>query len=142
MVCPEESFRGVICKAKGVPNMDRYAIIGLTHQYISSRIDRDTYDERHALYLDEVARLNPPSPGRNGSSSGNGNPDDDAISPSEELRFVLFRHWNLYDAMFHSGYVAGRMGIWKEKGRKKLVGLLAKMGSVLRCAWPIHLRHD
>jgi hypothetical protein len=108
----------------------RYAVLGLTHQYISSRIDRDTYDERHALYLDEVARLNPPSPGRHGSSSGNGSPDDNAISPSEELRFVLFRHWNLYDAMFHSGYVAGRMGIWKEKGRKKLVGLLAKMGLV------------
>ena len=114
----------------------RYAVLGLTHQYISSRIDRDTYDERHSLYLDEVARLNPPSPGRNGLLPANGNPDDNAISPSEELRFVLFRHWNLYDAMFHSGYVAGRMGIWKEKGRKKLVGLLAKMGCVALLRFP------
>jgi cell division control protein 45 len=58
------------------------------------------------------------------------NPDDRSITKSEELRFTLFRHWNLYDAMLHSGYVAGRMSIWKEKGRKRLQGLLAKMGFV------------
>ena len=43
---------------------------------------------------------------------------------------MLFRHWTLYDAMFHSSYVAGKLGIWKEKGRQKLTGLLAKMGYV------------
>ena len=32
--------------------------------------------------------------------------------------------------MFHSSYVAGKMGIWKEQGRKRLSGLLAKMGWV------------
>ncbi len=47
---------------------------------------------------------------------------------SEELRFMLFRHWTLYDAMFHSSYVASKLGIWKEKGRQRLTGLLAKMG--------------
>jgi cell division control protein 45 len=103
----------------------RYAILGLTHQYVTSRIDRDEYETRHQLYLDEVARLNPP---RASDSIRNTDPDDQSISRSDELRFVLFRHWNLHDAMLHSGYVAGRMGIWKEKGKKKLAGLLAKMG--------------
>lgn len=41
---------------------------------------------------------------------------------------MLFRHWNLYDAMYHSSYVASKLGIWKERGRKRLTGLLAKMG--------------
>ncbi|GHJ86317.1 hypothetical protein NliqN6_2719 [Naganishia liquefaciens] len=110
-----------------------YAILGLTHQYVTSRIDRDEYDERHDLYIDEVARLNAPQ--TTGTGTGllpTGDPDNMMISESEELRFVLFRHWNLYDAMLHSGYVAGRLGVWRDKGRKQLTGLLAKMGYSLR----------
>jgi len=55
-------------------------------------------------------------------------PDDLSVRATEELRFLLFRHWNLYDAMYHSSYVAGKLGIWRERGKKKLTGLLAKMG--------------
>lgn len=108
-------------------NPARYAILGLTHQYVTSRIDRDEYDERHDLYIDEVARLNAP-PTTGSGLLPTGDPDNMTISQSEELRFVLFRHWNLYDAMLHSGYVAGRLGVWRDKGRKQLTGLLAKMG--------------
>jgi cell division control protein 45 len=63
------------------------------------------------------------------------NPDDSSIRSTEELRFTLFKHWNLYDAMLHSSYVASRLGIWKERGRKRLTGLLAKMG----CAASLHV---
>ena len=101
------------------------AILGLTYQYVSSRINRDRYEAYHGLFLDEVVRLNHEQIHRKMP-----NPDDRSIAKSEELRFTLFRHWNLYDAMLHSGYVAGRMGIWKEKGKKRLQGLLAKMGYV------------
>lgn len=118
----------------------RLAIVGLTYQYVTNKIDRDEYESRHTLYIDEIARLNPQrfaSSSQQQQSNGllpssqNGNspnPDDESISQSNELRFVLYKHWNLYEAMLHSGYVAGRMGIWREKGRKRLVGLLAKMG--------------
>jgi cell division control protein 45 len=98
-------------------------ILGLTYQYLTNRISRDTYDTYHQIYFDEVARLNPPLP-----VSNTLHPDDSSIRPSEELRFALFRHWNLYDAMYHSPYVASKLGIWKERGRKRLHGLLAKMG--------------
>jgi cell division control protein 45 len=101
------------------------AILSITHQYIASKIDRDQYEVYHGLFTDEVARLNAEPLGTKMP-----NPDDRSIANSEELRFMLFRHWNLYDAMLHSGYVASRMGIWREKGRKKLQGLLAKMGYV------------
>jgi cell division control protein 45 len=33
------------------------------------------------------------------------------------LRFCLFRHWNLYDAMFHSGYLGVKMKLWTMEGR-------------------------
>lgn len=105
---------------------DRLAILGLTFQYTTSRISRDTYDTYHSAYRDEVFRLNPqPLAGENAMSL---NPDDLSVRATEELRFMLFRHWTLYDAMLHSSYVAGKLGIWKERGRKKLTGLLAKMG--------------
>ncbi|KAF8163173.1 CDC45 family [Crassisporium funariophilum] len=99
------------------------AILGLTFQYTTSRISRDTYDTHHAIYYDEVSRLNP-----HPTNNDNGHPDDASVRATEELRFMLFRHWTLYDAMLHSSYVAGKLGIWKEKGRQKLTGLLAKMG--------------
>lgn len=75
----------------------------------------------------EVTRLNiaPANGGMNGVVH---HPDDRSIRPSEEFRFLLFRHWNLYDSMFHSGYVAGKMKLWRDRGRKNLQGLLAKMG--------------
>lgn len=30
----------------------------------------------------------------------------------EEYLFVLYRHWNLYDSMFHSPQIATKLGIW------------------------------
>ncbi|KAG5638158.1 hypothetical protein H0H81_001543 [Sphagnurus paluster] len=111
-----------------------FAILGLTHQYTTSRISRESYDTYQTIYHDEVSRLNPPPP--NGALASL-NPDDTSVRASDELRFMLFRHWNLYDAMFHSSYVASKLGIWKERGRKRLTGLLAKMGfSILQTQQP------
>ena len=118
------------------------AILGVTFQYITSRISRDTYERYHALFEGEVRRLNKDVidhgmgfAGRNanaagiaGGSSCARSADDTSIRVVEDLRFTLWRHWNLYDAMMHSGYVASKLGIWREKGRKRLHGLLAKMG--------------
>ncbi|WWC73512.1 uncharacterized protein I206_107483 [Kwoniella pini CBS 10737] len=108
-----------------------YAILAVTNQYITSRIDRDSYESFQIIFQDEVVRLNHDPAATNGGIKIP-NPDDRSIAKSEELRFMLYRHWNLYESMLHSGYVAGRLGIWKEKGRKKLQGLLAKMGFSLQ----------
>ncbi|KAF5372863.1 hypothetical protein D9758_001652 [Tetrapyrgos nigripes] len=112
------------------------AILGLTYQYTSTRISRDKYDRYHSIYHDEVSRLNPPPP-QGDKAQAALSPDDSSIRFSDELRFMLYRHWTLYDAMFHSSYVAGKLGIWKESGRKRLTGLLAKMGfSMLQTQQP------
>lgn len=107
----------------------RLAILGLTYQYTTARISREIYEQQHTVYYDEVSRLNPIHNNSETSHSLSSlNPDDLSLRPTDELRFMLFRHWNLYDAMYHSSYVASKLGIWKEKGRKRLTGLLAKMG--------------
>jgi hypothetical protein len=41
--------------------------------------------------------------------------------------------------MYHSGYVAGRMQLWKEKGRSNLSGMLAKMGFVSLSLLSLHI---
>ncbi|TCD66689.1 hypothetical protein EIP91_001043 [Steccherinum ochraceum] len=122
------------------------AILGLTYQYNTSRISREEYEKYQSIYHDEVARLNPPLPASaaNDYDFRSQNPDDRSVYAADELRFMMFRHWNLYDAMYHSSYVAAKLGIWKEKGRKRLTGLLAKMGfSVIETQQPYpHMAKD
>ena len=109
----------------------RLAILGLTYQYVSSRISAQKYEAECGLFSDEVARLNPlPDQADDPHALLSVNPDDASIRSSVELRFALLRHWTLYDSMYHSSYVAGKLGLWKEKGKTKLSGLLAKMGCV------------
>ncbi|TBU35815.1 CDC45-like protein [Dichomitus squalens] len=110
------------------PDLLWLAILGLTHQYATSRISRDEYDKYQAIYHDEVARLNPAPPAALGDDLKAAGADDHSVYASDEFRFMMFRHWTLYDAMYHSSYVASKLGIWKERGRKRLTGLLAKMG--------------
>ncbi|CAE6448890.1 unnamed protein product [Rhizoctonia solani] len=105
------------------------AIIGLTYQYLSSRISRDDYDYWQLVYADEVARLNP-RPDLSASAALHA--DDTGIRSCQELRFTLYRHWTLYDSMYHSPYVAGKMNIWKERGRRNLAAMFAKMGISLQ----------
>ena len=61
-------------------------------------------------------------------------PSEEYLSPSPSIRqstltkkntiyavryqFMLYRHWNLYDSMWHSRYIATRLGIWKDHGKK------------------------
>lgn len=91
---------------------------------------------------DEVRRLNPPELfSGNGASASAGliqttadSPNDTSIRISPEFRFMLIRHWSLYDSMLHSAYLGAKLRIWSENGRKKLHKLLAKMGfSLAQC---------
>ena len=96
------------------------------------------------ILRDEVHRLNPPDPSerdRDARGEINGvipttarSPTDTSIRLSPEPRFLLVRHWSLYDSMLHSPYLATRLHVWTENGRKRLHKLLAKMGvSLSQC---------
>ncbi|KAK4987730.1 DNA replication initiation factor cdc45 [Elasticomyces elasticus] len=93
----------------------------------------------HRVLQDEVRRLNPtPASGllreREMTLSGGvipthaRSPTDTSIRISPEPRFLLIRHWSLYDSMLHSPYLASRLHIWTDTGRRRLHKLLAKMG--------------
>ena len=98
------------------------------------------------ILRDEVRRLNPPpglsDTGREmsrGEASGvipthARSPTDTSIRLSPEPRFLLIRHWSLYDSMLHSPYLSSRLHIWSDAGKKRLHKLLAKMGvSLTQC---------
>ncbi|KAI4286949.1 MAG: hypothetical protein L6R35_003796 [Caloplaca aegaea] len=97
------------------------------------------------ILRDEVRRLNPPDPADTRGETARGeasgvipttarSPTDTAIRLSPEPRFLLIRHWSLYDSMLHSPYLAARLHIWSDVGRKRLHKLLAKMGvSLSQC---------
>ena len=94
------------------------------------------------LLRDEVRRLNPPMV-VDGQVAGEStsiipttarNPEDTGIRLSPEPRFLLIRHWSLYDSMLHSPYLFSRLKTWSETGIKRLHKLLAKMGvSLAQC---------
>lgn len=97
------------------------------------------------LLRDEVRRLNPPDPNDASQERARAemsgvipttarSPTDTSIRLSPEPRFLLIRHWSLYDSMLHSPYLSARLHIWSDIGRKRLHKLLAKMGvSLSQC---------
>ncbi|KAI8953710.1 CDC45-like protein [Xylaria longipes] len=97
------------------------------------------------LLRDEVRRLNPPELGskdaRVMAAESVGiipttarSPEDTSIRLSPEPKFLLIRHWSLYDSMLHSPYLFSRLRIWSDSGLKRLHKLLAKMGvSLVQC---------
>ncbi|KAJ6783366.1 hypothetical protein PWT90_10222 [Aphanocladium album] len=94
------------------------------------------------LLRDEVRRLNPPEMANGRVAPENTgvipttarNPEDTGIRLSPEPRFLLIRHWSLYDSMLHSPYLFSRLKTWSESGIKRLHKLLAKMGvSLAQC---------
>ena len=59
---------------------------------------------------------------------------DNRIVLSPEPRFLLIRHWSLYDSMLHSPFLAPKLHMWSDAGRRRLHKLLAKMGvSLTQC---------
>ncbi|KAI1207083.1 CDC45-like protein [Annulohypoxylon truncatum] len=92
------------------------------------------------LLRDEVRRLNPPDISRSSKDeegtipTSAKSPEDRDIKLSPEPRFLLIRHWSLYESMLHSPYLFSRLRIWSESGVKRLHKLLAKMGvSLVEC---------
>ncbi|KAK3901140.1 putative cell division control protein 45 [Staphylotrichum tortipilum] len=94
------------------------------------------------LLRDEVRRLNPPEVGNGRVLPENTgvipttarSPEDTSIRLSPEPKFLLIRHWSLYDSMLHSPYLFSRLKTWSEAGLKRLHKLLAKMGvSLVQC---------
>tara|TARA_R110002003_G_scaffold70_12_gene6413 strand:+ start:27253 stop:28890 length:1638 start_codon:yes stop_codon:yes gene_type:complete len=97
-------------------------------------------EQIRSVFRDEVRRLNPvtdPSGVARDASMGDASgviptsarsATDKSIRLSPEPRFLLLRHWSLYESMLHSPYLSAKLHIWSDAGQKRLAKLLAKMG--------------
>lgn len=109
----------------------------------------DKSETMREVLRDEVRRLNPvPEDELRRSQSGDvipmkaRSPTDCSIRLSPEPRFLLIRHWSLYDSMLHSPYLSTRLHMWSDIGRKRLAKLLAKMGISLSEAGKGYMHMD
>lgn len=53
---------------------------------------------------------------------------DGRISFEPEFRFMLMKHWTLFQSMYNSRYVATKLGVWRERGKRLLETFLVKLG--------------
>ncbi|KXS15936.1 CDC45-like protein [Gonapodya prolifera JEL478] len=113
------------------------ALVGLTHLLLHHRVSPRSYE--HAMrtkWTGLAAPLNIPSMGGPTTGAGAGTGLDRpslggtgaGLVRTDEFRFCLWRHWNLFDSMAHSEYVAVKLGLWNVKGRRRMSQMLAKMG--------------
>ena len=103
-------------------------IVGLTHLYIYQKVDRDFYNEHLKNCGAEVSRFNLTTDEDFEDQQDENFSLESKIRFEDEYRFVLTKHWTLYNSMFYSNYVATRFTLWRERGKKKLETLLARMG--------------
>jgi cell division control protein 45 len=134
MIC----FGKCFCEAYRFDNVFRSAILGLTDQHIHCRVNQVNYDDKVLEIKHEVSQKN--------------NLDeplllDDGETPENQIvlskigsisfhaaeyTFMLYRHWNLAESLYHTPYIASRLGVWKDQGRRKLQTFFAKMGIPLK----------
>lgn len=100
-----------------------YALVGLTDQFLHQKIDEERYVNDVVHFKTEVLNRNIQD-----DEASTEQLDQHRVLVSDEYKFFLYRHWNLYDSMYHSKYVAVRLGMWQSNGRRRLEMLLAKMG--------------
>ena len=113
------------------------AIVALTDQYVHERIGQEEYNVQMGFLADEVSRVNFALDGGGGGHqtgersalepAGPSN-SHNLISCKDEFKFMLLNHWSLYESMYHSVYMASRLEIWNEKGKRRLDRMLAKIG--------------
>ncbi|KAI9246196.1 CDC45 family [Sporodiniella umbellata] len=112
------------------------AITGVTAQYLYERIDTKKYIESIKIFRDDTARFN---------IRDEGSTQDDAggeIEIGDEYRFMLLRHWSLYDSMYYSSYVASTLSLWNDTENNKLHSFFALMGFRLEQCRQIYAHMD
>lgn len=103
-----------------------YSILGLTDQYIHQRISQGRYRGDLKFFLEKARNFETTSTASS-SATDEFNSHSISVSPLEYV-FMLYRHWNLYDSMYHTRSIAVKLGVWGHQGKKNLEQWLARMG--------------
>lgn len=101
------------------------AIVGVTEHLLEEHFKEKQYEPMFQELQSEVLGLNTESPSSRGPAGKDGQ-----IACVEEYRFMLYRHWTLFDSMYHSPFIATKLGTWvnETSGKQKLDTMLVGMG--------------
>jgi len=103
-----------------------WSIVGLTEQYMFSKIDREKYFEDAENLREHVLRHN--------MSDEKSSVSCMSISYEEELHLSLYRHWTIFDSFCNSQYTTCGLRLFTMKGKKKLHEMFADMGlPIVQC---------
>lgn len=101
------------------PDLLWFAMIGLTKQFLLQEIDTDNYNLMVTRFQDEVlaidARVSSTCESEDDRHPGY---EDGKITFEDEYRFMCYRHWSLYEAMYYSDYVASKLGLYHDQARR------------------------
>uniref|UniRef100_A0A3B4YWW0 Cell division cycle 45 n=1 Tax=Stegastes partitus TaxID=144197 RepID=A0A3B4YWW0_9TELE len=106
----------------------RWAIIGLTDQWVHDKITHMKYVTDIATMQRHVSRHNH----RNEDEENSLSIDCMRISFEYDLRLTLYQHWSLYESICNSCYTSCSFKLWTLNGQKKLQEFLADMGLPLK----------
>lgn len=106
--------------------------MGVTSQQLMELSGSEAYEHEVSWLRERCLQLNRESTSAV-AAGGEGEPlvpisRDGRIKYEPEFRFMLTRHWSLFNSMLHSRYMATRLGVWREKGKRMLETFIAKMG--------------
>lgn len=104
------------------------AILGITYQLLLELRPETAYARDWEDLRESCLRANPSRESLAPDGAAPATNRDGLIRPEEEFRFMLMRHWTLFSAMFHSRYIASRLNVWREKGKRLLETFIVKMG--------------
>ncbi|KAI8870495.1 CDC45-like protein [Ramicandelaber brevisporus] len=132
----------MMAKRLGKPrNSDQLwmAITGLTYHYVYDHLDALAYEEQVTEFKNELEimenssntsqlhqhhQLHQQLQQSNAQTAQSRN----QIKFNTEYKFVLYRHWSLYESIYHSPHVASKLMVWTDKGRDTLDLNLTKIG--------------
>lgn len=129
---PLSSVLFELCDTRGCANNDLlwYAITGTTDLYLRTCLNEESYHTHLHTLKNAQERLNPNAVQKNKSDPSTGGSmynSDGTISYESDIRFVLMRHWTVYNSMLNSDFVASRLSSWRDKGKNQIELLFARM---------------
>ncbi|KAG1655059.1 Cell division control protein 45 [Nymphon striatum] len=113
-----------------------WAIVGLTDQYISQKIEQNSYLMSLGTLQGFVTRHNHKSNDENDVTVDTMKISFEKVYPYETAKFFLrlnlYRHWSIYDSLTNTMYTACKFKLWTLKGKKRLSEFLADLGLPLQ----------
>ncbi|XP_029656003.2 cell division control protein 45 homolog [Octopus sinensis] len=102
-----------------------YAVVGCTEQFLTNKVVEDKYMEAVIALQSHALRLNNRSPPQ---VSGRASETPLTVTFRREMNIVLYRHWSLFESLWHTLVPASVFGIWKINGRKRFYEFFAQLG--------------